>query len=162
MANGALAVAANNRRNPTKKRGRPPKEYNRHAFAKIIGTGRNMADMVHAVVRGLEPSLQDELLPLADVGKTTMTVLAYVARYPYAEQRAMFEELNALGSRGAKRYVECLTRPPTTVAIAQRILRWITREFPSLSRKDVALGLRVAAVALLMDESEQKDGDDLA
>jgi hypothetical protein len=85
---------------------------------------------------------------MADVGKTTLTVLAYVARFPEGQQRAMFEKLNRLGSRGAKRYVECLTRPPTAEQIGRRVARWVSREFPALPIDQVVEGVREALFSL--------------
>jgi hypothetical protein len=135
-------------RNPTKKRGRPKKETSAHkAMAGLCGA-RNGADMLSAVLHGMPKDLQAELLPLADRKEVSVTVLAYVARFPPDQQREMFEVLRPLGARGAKRYVECLTRPPSAMQMGHRIARWAVREFPSLTFDDIAAGLRKALVYL--------------
>lgn len=135
----------NNGRNPTKKRGCPPKELStRKHMTDMLGT-RNKADMTMAVVHGLAEDLKDELSAMADRKETSLTVLAYVARFPHEQQREMFETLNRLGARGAKRYVECLTRPPTIEQMGERIARWLAKEFPSLSFEKMVAGCQKAA-----------------
>jgi hypothetical protein len=96
----------------------------------------------------LDPTLAAELAELLERGETTLTVLAYLARFPRDRQRAAFDGLQALGARGAKRLVECVTRPPTVPVMAERIIRWVRREFPPVDPREVAAACRLAASAL--------------
>jgi hypothetical protein len=143
---GEQAAQANNGRNPTKKRGRPKKTVNRHGLGKMVGGTRHTADMINAVNHRLAPELQ-HLVELADEGKTTLGVLAYVARFPPDQQGRMFDVLNPLGTRGAKRYVECLTKPPTDRDVAHRLLGWLAREFPAVPDSVIEDGLKRALAA---------------
>ena len=135
-------------RTPTKKRGRPKKEATIRERMMVCCPTRNNADMVIAVADHLDKDLWAEVAPLADRKEVSMTVLAYVARFPQNQQREMFKVLRKLGARGAKRYVECLTRPPSAMQMGHRIARWAVREFPSLTFDDIAAGLRKALVCL--------------
>jgi hypothetical protein len=128
-------------RNPTVKRGRPRKENSVRRILVGFCRSRNQVDMLSAL-DGLAPGLAEELLPLADQRKTTVGVLAYVARFPWAQQRRMFEVLNALGTRGAKRYVECLYHPPGFLDVARRLGQWLRREFPGVDHEVIVQGLR--------------------
>ena len=84
-------------RNPTKKRGRPKKETSAHkAMAGLCGA-RNGADMLSAVLHGMPKDLQAELLPLADRKEVSVTVLAYVARFPPDQQHPL------LGQNGQRK-----------------------------------------------------------
>jgi hypothetical protein len=103
----------------------------------------------------LDPTLAAELAKLLERGETTLTVLAYVARFPKAQQREAFEHLQGLGARGAKRFVECVTRPPTVPTMAERIARWARREFPPVNASEIAEACRLAAGHL----GEQTDRD---
>jgi hypothetical protein len=78
-----------------------------------------------------------------------LTVLAYAARFPHDEQPEMFELFRKIGARAAKRYVECVMRPPTSETIAVRLLAWLDREFPPVARslKCEALELALAAAS---------------
>jgi hypothetical protein len=135
-------------RNPTQKRGRPPSATRRRALAVPHGqVPRNRIDMAHAA-RRLDPTLAAELGELLERGETTLTVLAYVARFPREQQREAFEHLQGLGSRGAKRFVECVTRPPTVPAMSARILQWVRREFPPVDSCEIAEACRLAASRL--------------
>jgi hypothetical protein len=107
-----------------------------------------------SAARQLEPTLATEVSELLASGETTLTVLACVARFPKAQQREAFDHLQALGSRGAKRFVECVTRPPTVPNIAERIVRWVRREFPPVDPSEVAEACRLAANRL----ERQRDG----
>jgi hypothetical protein len=124
-----------------------------------MGRRQNTGTMVRAISNGIDDPLKAELLKLATEGKTTVTVLAYVARFPSDQQREMFEVLNELGSRGAKRYVECLTCPPSESDMAMRIIRWVGREFPSIASQQTAEALRLAALAL-EQEPDEADGQE--
>jgi hypothetical protein len=135
-------------RNPTKKRGRPLSATSRRALAVPHGqTPRNRIDMARAA-RRLDPTRAAELTELLERGETTLTVLAYVARFPKDQQWEAFEHLQGLGARGAKRFVECVTRPPTVPAMAERIVRWARREFPPVDPSEVAEACRLAASRL--------------
>jgi hypothetical protein len=141
-----------NGRNPTKKRGRPKKRIRIRDYMTGMLGSRNQADMIAGCAR-LDPRVQEELLPLAGKNydrkaETTATVLAYLARFPPEQQREMFPILNRLGSRGAKRYVECLTHPPTAEQIGERVARWMVREFPSLSFDEAIAGCKEALTYL--------------
>jgi hypothetical protein len=138
---------ANNGRNPTKKRGRPKKEFSVRKYMTRQMGSRNQGDMIASTCRGLAEDLREELLPQADQGgKINLTMLAYLARFPHEEQREMLELFKALGARGAKRYVECLTRPPSPEEMAKRILRWVTREFPSVPPEDLTRALELVTI----------------
>jgi hypothetical protein len=63
-----------------------------------------------------------------------------------------------LGSRGAKRYVECLTRPPTVSDMALKIIKWVGREFPSMPASDVAEALDDASIVMAQDEAADASG----
>ena len=125
------------------KRGRPRDEERRDAIA-ICGN-RNSADMWLSVSRGLNPKLEKKLMAMVAEGKTTMTVLAYLAKFPHDQQEERFKVLNLLGARGAKRYVECLTKPPSVTDMARRIHLWVFREFPCVPPEDVTAALRLTA-----------------
>lgn len=113
-----------------RRKGRPPGV--RHSLVHDLGSTRNNADSHTAVGMYMEPSLRDELLHAAGHGKTTMTVLAAVARYPHARQREAYEKLNAMGARAAKRWVENTLCPPSSGAVALSILAFLKREFPAV------------------------------
>ena len=131
----AALIGPNKSRNPTKKRGRPPHPLGglRKYLTGVVGS-RNRADMV-MMCKGLAPDLHDELMSKASWGRkkgteTTVGVVAYLARLPHAEQREAFEMFKQMGARFAKRYVECLNRPPSVNQMVKRIVRWLTTEFP--------------------------------
>jgi hypothetical protein len=135
-------------RNPTKTVGRPPSATSRRALAVPHGdVPRNQIDLTRAASR-LDPTLAAELGELLERGETTLTVLAYLARFPRHRQRAAFVDLQALGARGAKRLVECVSRPPTVPVMAERIVRWVRREFPPVDPSEVAAACRLAASLL--------------
>ena len=148
---------ANNGRNPTKKRGRPKKAIRVREYMTGVCGSRNKADMISAIDHGLSEELQAELMPLANAGKLSTTILAYVGRFPPERQREMFTLFNRLGARGAKRYVECLTRPPTDAQAAERMVGWATREFPALTFEQLADALRLAS-HVVRDMRHQQDG----
>lgn len=128
---------------PNKKRGRPsgPTAYK----IMLDRYGRNQADMLSAVSDRLAPDLRDELFELVDRNKTSLTTLAYVARFPHTHQRQAFDKLNGMGARAAKRYVECVAKPPEVQEIARRIVRFVAREFPPVDTADIVAALRDAA-----------------
>ena len=110
-----------------------------------LGSSRNNADMHTAVGRFMEPSLRDELLQAVTRGETTMTVLAYVARFPHDEQRLAFERLNPLGARGAKRWMENMLRPPSSDKVVSSVLAFLAREFPAVEVETLEAALVDAA-----------------
>jgi hypothetical protein len=120
-------------------------------------SSRNRADMMAAMLRGLSDDLWPEAERALGAGKGSLTILGYVARFPPDEQRRMYELFQELGARGAKRYVECLANPPSPAAMAQRVKRWIAREFPTSEGSELAAALRIAAASL-----DQPGGDELS
>jgi hypothetical protein len=126
----------------------PPSATSHRALAVPHGQApRNQIDMTRAA-RRLDSALAAELGELLAGGETTLTVLAYVARFPKDQQREAFEHLQPLGARGAKRFVECVTHPPTVPTMAERIARWVRREFPPVDPSEVAEACRLAARSL--------------
>jgi hypothetical protein len=122
----------NSVRNPSKKPGRPKLKFTANKHIEATCGSRNVADMAMAVVRRLDKDLYETVRPLLAARATTLTVLAYVARYPHDQQAEVFLMLNRLGSRGAKRFVECSTRPPSATTIAEKIVTFVNREFPGV------------------------------
>ncbi len=131
------------------KRGRPQKTYNRHRLGRVLGGGRNRADLVAAWLR-LDPRHRDEWLRLADAKQIHGTTLAYLARLPVEDQAVFLSTFRKQGARWAKRFVECLTQPPSHATIAERLLVFARREFPSLvvEADDLAAAFRLAAETL--------------
>jgi hypothetical protein len=161
------ATDANNARNPKKKRGRPKLATTFYKTFVSILHKRNQVDMIESFRRGCrDEELSRELLALADAKKTTATVLAYVARFPADQQRTAFEMLNKLGSRAAKRYVECHTSPPSPQQMEERLYALVLREFPlgpvnpqrlAMACVGVADRLyRIAETAAKQDEEEKR------
>jgi len=136
----------NNTRIPNKKRGRP-RTLTGYKRLKAICGARNGADMIGSCMR-LHPEHSAAWLQCADKREISMTALAYLARFSHERQVELFDTFRTLGARGAKRYVECLTRPPTPEQIAERILNWIGHEFPSVACEKVGEGLEIAAVSV--------------
>lgn len=137
-------------RTPKKRRGRPSSIERTRLLAVV---GRNMADMTMAATY-LDPGLKAELSPQVKEGQLSMTLLAYIGRFPREQQREMLERLRPLGARAAKRYVECQTRPPDEAVIATRLLSWLGREFPGVDRHMIVSALDLAAIVARADEEE--------
>jgi len=109
--------------------------------------GRSGADACITFMR-LDPALFEEALQLLKERKTTATVLAMVARFQPSDQRAMFEQLNAMGARAAKRYVEHLREPPTLEGAVASLVAFLQREYPTQSVSEHAAICEATAVLL--------------
>ncbi|HUY32864.1 MAG TPA: hypothetical protein VMV69_08790 [Pirellulales bacterium] len=143
-----MSDETNSVRNPNKKRGRPRGTNGARKFWQDSSrrAGRNYADMLSAIVHGIaDKDLKSELLRLADTGDTTLTTLAYVARFPHDRQRDAFNMLNGMGARAAKRWVECVENPPGVQKIANVVAMFLAREFPPVEHATLAEALRLLA-----------------
>jgi hypothetical protein len=156
ITGGSGDDADNNGRTPTKKRrGRPPVWMNRLAMAKQVGFTRHQADMTSAALAGLAPGLHDRWLPLLDKKETTFTIIGCVARFPHERQEQMFEHFQGIGTRAAKRFVECMRKPPARGVVAKRTLAWLLREFPTLSMADLLQGMELLVYGMRRAEDAE-------
>jgi len=117
-------------------------------------TGRDVADFVQAMLC-VEESLYPEVKALFAGGKVTRTTVMALARIPQFQQRAMFEKLNTMGARAAKRYVEQLHNPPTVQTMTDSLLAFLLREYPAQDAGELAATCAAAATVLRMCEADQ-------
>jgi len=118
--------------------------------AQMMGLRKHQADLYRSFSR-LHPKFKDKWIRMIDRKETTQTIVYCVSKFRVEDQPKAFVFFTNIGSRAAKRWIECRNNPPTIDAIARRITKYLAREFPGVPDSQV-----VAALEAITETLEQE------